>query len=392
MAKKKIRMVPYDSIEFFAVESWLSELAEKGWQLKRFRGGFAEFEASAPRKTRYCLDTLSSDKYEMEQELRETAANQGWEYVSDYAWHSYGVYRSDDPDVVPFHTDLSIRQAAMRRRMVFNLIGLALLSLIIIYQFIRPDGLIAVFRGSVGSEIYLGNGLIRIICTALLLLFWAVFALFSFGSFRRAKRDLALGMTGPHPASALLNVCRLFLTACAIAVIVLLLIGRQYGYGKSQFLSLPEQDSLRVPLWQTINAEEYQLAQEGRPDDRSLDDFMVIRHSPFAVEIRSVRQAGDYHVRDAGSGVMESFYDVDDCVMRSVQSAERTFALLAEEGDCESLSPSDGFDEAAWGKYNREQTLVLRKENTVLWVLYNGDVDLREQIHVFADTLQQGDG
>lgn len=392
MAKKKIRMIPYDSIEFYAVESWLTEQANKGWQLKTIRGNFAVFEDGIPRQTRFCLDTLNADKYGIEQELHETAAQQGWDYICDYAWHSYGVYRSDDPDAVPFHTDLSVRQSAMRRRMVLNLIGLALLALIIVYQFIRPDGLIAVLRGSAGSEFYLGNGLILMICSVLLFLFWAVFVLFSFGAFRRAKRDLALGMAGPHPSAALLTSCRLFLTICIIAVIALLLVGRQYGYGQSQFSPLPEQASLRVPLWQTIDAVEYQRAQQGIPDDRSFDDFMVIRHSPFTVEICSVRQAGSYHAFSAGSGVMESFYDVDDCVMRSVQSAERAFAMLAEESNCESLPPSNGFDEAAWGKFNTAQTMILRKDSTVIRVYYNGETDLREKIHLFADALSQGDG
>ena len=384
-------MVPYDSIEFFAIENWLTEQAEKGWQLRSFHGSFAVFEQSTPRKTRFCLDALSADKYAVEQELHETALKQGWEYLSDFAWHSYGVYRSDDPDAVPFHTDLSVRQAAMHRRMVYTFTCLAILAVILLHQFLRPNGLIGVFRGSVGSEFYLGNGLIWIICAVLLLLFWVLFSLLSVGAFRRAGRDLALGTAGPHPAAAVLIACRLFLTVCIVAVVVLLLVGRQFGYSQSQFSALPDQDSLRVPLWQTLDEEEYQLAQEGRPDDRLLDDFMVRRHSPFAVEIRSVRQAGNYHVLDSGSSVMELFYDVDDCIMCSVRSAERTFALLAEEGICESLPPSDGFDETAWGKYNREQTLVLRRDNTVLWVLYNGDMDLREQIHVFADTLRQGD-
>lgn len=390
MAKKKIRLIPYDSIEFYAVESWLTEQANKGWQLKTIRGNFAVFEDGIPRQTRFCLDTLNADKYGIEQELHETAAQQGWDYICDYAWHSYGVYRSDDPDAVPFHTDLSVRQSAMRRRMVLNLIGLALLALIIVYQFIRPDGLIAVLRGSAGSEFYLGNGLILMICSVLLFLFWAVFVLFSFGAFRRAKRDLALGMAGPHPSAALLTVCRLFLTACVIAVIALLLIGRKYSV--YEFRPLPDQMSLHVPLWQTIDDEEYQRAQAGRPDEPSFDDDLMIRHSPFADEILSVHQSGNYQAINISTGVMNSFYDADECVMRYVQYAERAFAMLAEESNCESLPPSNGFDEAAWGKFNTAQTMILRKDSTVIRVYYNGETDLREQIHLFADALSQGDG
>ena len=389
MAKKKIRLIPYDSIEFYAVESWLTEQANKGWQLKTIRGNFAVFEDGIPRQTRFCLDTLNADKYGIEQELHETAAQQGWDYICDYAWHSYGVYRSDDPDAVPFHTDLSVRQSAMRRRMVLNLIGLALLALIIVYQFIRPDGLIAVLRGSAGSEFYLGNGLILMICSVLLFLFWAVFVLFSFGAFRRAKRDLALGMAGPHPSAALLTVCRLFLTACVIAVIALLLIGRKYSV--YEFRPLPDQMSLHVPLWQTIDDEEYQRAQAGRPDEPSFDDDLMVRHSPFANEILSVRQSGNYQAINISTGVMNSFYDADECVMRSVQYAERAFDLLTEEGNCKPLSLPEGFDEAAWGRYNTAQTLVLRRDSTVIRVFYNGEADLRDQIHVFADVLGQGD-
>ena len=389
MAEKKIRLIPYDSIEFYAVESWLTKQAEKGWQLKTIHGNFAVFIKSVPKQTRYCLDTLNVEKYAVEQELHEAAEAHGWEYICDYAWHSYSVYRSDDPDAVAFHTDLSVRQSAMRRRMISNLVSLALLALIILHQFLRPDGLIAVFRGSVGSEIYLGNGLIMVICSVLLLLFWAVFALFSFGSVRRAKRDLALGTAGPHPAAVLQNMCRLFLTICSIAVVMLLLIGRNYT--RHEFEPLPDQSALHVPLWQTINSDEYHRAQEGLPDELMFDDNLLIRHSPFADKIRCVRQNGNYERINISTGVMHSFYDADEYVMRSEQYAERTFALLSEEENCKPLPPSDGFDEAAWGQYNTAQTLVLRRGNTVIWVYYNGETDLRGQIPAFADALGQGE-
>lgn len=392
MAAKKIRMVPYDSIEFYAIESWLTEQAEKGWQLKTFHGNFAVFEKSAPRSTRFCLDTLSVEKYAVEQELRETAASQGWEYLSDFAWHSYSVYRSDEPDAVPFHSDLSVRQAAMHKRMVFMLVGLAALAVIIVHQFARPDGIIAVLRGSAASEIYLGNGLIQILCAALLLLFWAVFAFFSIGAFVRASRDLQYGKTAAHSSAAFQIFLRLFLTACVFVVIVLLVIGRQYGYGHSQFGPLPDQASLRVPLWQTIDAEEYRRAQEGRPKERAFDDFMVLRHSPFAEEIVSVRQAGDYHSKDESSDVMDSFYDADDCVMRSERYAERAFASLTNENHCTPLLSPYGFEEAAWSNENHAQTLVLRKGCSVIQVYYNGAVDLREHLQLFYETFQQGDG
>lgn len=392
MAAKKIRMVPYDSIEFYAIESWLTEQAEKGWQLKAFHGNFAVFERSTPRSTRFCLDTLSAEKYTVEQELRETAASQGWEYLSDFAWHSYSVYRSDEPDAVPFHSDLSVRQAAMHKRMVFMLVGLAALAMIIVHQFVRPDGLIAVLRGSAGADIYLGDGLIRLLCAALLFLFWVVFAFFSIGAFVRARRDLQQGKATEHSSAALQIFLRLFLTACVFVVIVLLIIGRQYRYGQSQFRPLPDQASLRVPLWQTIDAEEYQRAQEGRPNESAFDDFMVLRHSPFAEEIVSVRQAGDYHSKNVSTGVMDSFYDADDCVMRSERYAEKAFAHLAHENDCTQLLSPNGFDDAAWGNDNNAQTLVLRKGCNVVQVYYNGAVDLREYLDLFYETLQQGGG
>ena len=68
------------------------------------------------------------------------AFEQGWEYLSDFAWHSYGVYRSDDPDAVPFHTDLSVRQAAMHRRMVYTFACLGFLAMILFHQFLRQLG------------------------------------------------------------------------------------------------------------------------------------------------------------------------------------------------------------------------------------------------------------
>lgn len=197
-------------------------------------------------------------------------------------------------------------------------------------------------------------------------------------------------MAGSHPSAALLIACRLFLTACVIAVVSLLLIGRKYSV--YEFQPLPDQRSLHVPLWQTIDADEYQRAQAGRPDEPSFDDDLMVRHSPFADEILSVRQGGNYQAINISTGVMNSFYDADEYVMRSEQYAERAFDLFSKEGNCEPLPLPEGFDEAAWGRYNTAQTLVLRRDNTLIWAFYNGEADLRDQIHLFADVLGQGDG
>ena len=389
MTKKKTLWVPYDSIEICAIEDWLTEQAKKGWQLKAFHGSFAVFEQSAPCATRYCLDALSAEKYATEQELREAAVAQGWAYVSDFAWHRYGVYRSDDPGAMAFHSDLTVRRTAMHGRFVFATVSLVLLALLIVYQVIRPNGLIAVLRGATGPQMYLGNGLLAVVSTVLLFLVWGGFALTYLGALRRAKRDLEQGFAGPRPSATRCTLRYLFLVVCVLAVVALLFVGKRYE--TERFASLPEQSSLRVPLWQTLDAEEYDAAQMGRPDEPALDDFLVLRRSPFAVEICSVRQNGNYHAVNENNGVMDTFYDADLCVMKSERYAVRVFELLAQQDACVLRTPSDGFDAVAWGEQNGAQSLVLRKDNTVIWVVYNGGVNLREEIHVFADALQQGE-
>lgn len=114
--KKKICFVPYENFEVYAIQDWLDSQAVKGYRLERFRFGFAVFRRTQPSQTRYRLDILTSEKYDMEQDIHEDAADQGWQYVCDYAWHNYSVYCAEDPDAPELHTDPAVLRSAMEGR------------------------------------------------------------------------------------------------------------------------------------------------------------------------------------------------------------------------------------------------------------------------------------
>ena len=356
--KKKLCFVPYESFETYALEQWLDEQATKGYRLERFVGAFAVFCKSAPSQTRYRLDTLSSEKYHLEEEIHEEAAKQGWTYLCDFAWHAYSVYSSDHPDAVELHSDSQVLRSVMKGRLAANLAALVILLAYLLVQAFQSNGLIAVIRNSGGSMLYTNLIVYQLAALILLLVFWLLFALISADSIFRAYRDLSVGHAvirrRPWVRPAVYTV--LMILALAIAVLV-------FGFGREgnrELFSMEEWDEpFPVQTWGEFAPEEYQGCCDY--------EFVFESRSPFAHRIIMFRQKG---VQDD----VGLYYDVDICQMKTLSFSQKLFDAFVREYGAELLP---GKSDMAYVHNDFFQTLILQSGNTVIRIGYNGAQNLR---------------
>ena len=385
--KKKICLVPYGPIETYAIEAWMDEKAGNGWQLQKLYGRFALFETSEPRPTRYRIDVQMSEKYDCETELREAYAAAGWQYVSDLGWNSYCVYRTDDPTAPELHSDSEVFFRAFKRRLCLEWTAIGLALLLLLWLLLRPNGVLALLRGG-GLEILLGRGLFDLGGCILYFLFLLVFAVHSIHQVRQAQTNLKAGFAKHMDAAWGRYLIQLLLGLCLAAILVITCASVDYGAKPGCDITAYDAPIL-PPLWQSMNREEYALAQAEPPADSGIADFVFERRSPFADAIQCVRQYGGFASDETGLTAAERFYNADLYEMKQIRYAEKVFALLMREDGCAAMEAGAGYDAAAYGTQKDAQTLILRAGDSVMYVFYNGNEDLRAYLDLFADALRQ---
>lgn len=91
-----------------AIETWLEDKAQDGWQLTGFDYRFwrtaGDFRRADPRPTRYRLTPLTRKETKPDGERLELCEAQGWHYAATLT-DRYHVWRTDDEDALEMDTD-----------------------------------------------------------------------------------------------------------------------------------------------------------------------------------------------------------------------------------------------------------------------------------------------
>lgn len=123
------RPAPCPNYDVERLESWLTDMAEKGLHLvseSNFLSIFT-FEEGLPQNVRYRLEPKPKDGMDTfmpDTEAREMAEEFGWEFVDDYG--QFYIYRSTAADATEFNTDCIIQSIALknvRRRLLDKIAG-----------------------------------------------------------------------------------------------------------------------------------------------------------------------------------------------------------------------------------------------------------------------------
>ena len=107
MSKFVKRVIPFESCDIPAIQSWLEDMAEKGLFFKECGVFFAKFEKGEPKDMRYRLDFCDVVACDIPEEKKELYERSGWNVVGDFK-NDCVVICTDDPDAPEIYTDCEL--------------------------------------------------------------------------------------------------------------------------------------------------------------------------------------------------------------------------------------------------------------------------------------------
>lgn len=113
---------PANVYDAAANETWLEDMAAKGWRLTGMTGWSGAFERAEPTACRYRMQPLPRKEKVPPEEMAELYASLGWEYVCTLPG-VFHIWRCDDPDVPELDTDPVVQGIGYRylkRRMLWD--------------------------------------------------------------------------------------------------------------------------------------------------------------------------------------------------------------------------------------------------------------------------------
>ena len=113
---------PANVYDAAANETWLEDMAAKGWRLTGMTGWSGAFERAEPTACRYRMQPLPRKEKAPPEEMAELYASLGWEYVCTLPG-VFHIWRCDDPDVPELDTDPVVQGIGYRylkRRMLWD--------------------------------------------------------------------------------------------------------------------------------------------------------------------------------------------------------------------------------------------------------------------------------
>ena len=107
MSKFVKRVIPFESCDIPAIQSWFEDMAEKGLFFKECGVFFAKFEKGEPKDMRYRLDFCDVVACDIPEEKKELYERSGWNVVGDFK-NDCVVICTDDPDAPEIYTDCEL--------------------------------------------------------------------------------------------------------------------------------------------------------------------------------------------------------------------------------------------------------------------------------------------
>lgn len=392
MAKRKICIIPYETFETEAIETWLEDMAQRGWRLEKMTLCFARFHRAEPAEARYRLDVLTDEKNEQEEELNAYYAVCGWARVTDFSAHEMAVFCAEDASATELHTDPAVLRQALRKTGISGIVQIMLCILAIAFSLLGSCGIL---RESL--YLFIGHDMTGLLGYALILLAACVRLGMLCPALRRYRTWERTGETPPGHRIGIRVVW--FLVFFVFALPGIFGVAKWSRTGRNtEFLTLEAYTQpLPCPLWQDIDAEEHLEARIPKvseaafpPEQYDAKDWIMCDETPFAPRIFMLRQKAALRETADGGFVSDDYYDADVYEMRSETYAGIVAQKLTENiGDgCAVPLDTPDFDSAAYYQApSGVQSLVLRRGTLVVQIGYSGAHDLRDVLPLFSERL-----
>lgn len=175
MSKFVKRVIPFESCDIPAIQSWLEDMAEKGLFFKECGVFFAKFEKGEPKDMRYRLDFCDVVACDIPEEKKELYERSGWNVVGDFK-NDCVVICTDDPDAPEIYTDCELLVKPLKNIMLKYRIYVAALCVMLLTALVHcglPDSVGVIrFLCNITTP-YLAAALVLIVLLAAEIIFGA---------------------------------------------------------------------------------------------------------------------------------------------------------------------------------------------------------------------------
>ncbi len=131
------------SLDYKAIETYLEEMAEKGWMIERVGRMTAKFRAIEPQKLKFYVDVfkeggpLTPEKTKEAEEYRKQCYELGWIFITSQDYLQF-FYADGDKDHVPIQTDEVLEQKIVETTLwKGELLNISIFSIIAVMALVR---------------------------------------------------------------------------------------------------------------------------------------------------------------------------------------------------------------------------------------------------------------
>lgn len=358
------KWIPVDSYNLTAVESWLEEMAQRGWMLEKMGRTFtARFTEGEPGRYLYRITVAGQDN-------REDWEKLGWGYVCPMH-PGFEVYRVHGKSrrTPPLTEEAGKRIRALMNRILWNALVLPLLLVFLLaYGFVRY-----------GDQAVMGLLDDKLVLSWILLLVYQTSDIALTLRRRRYLQRLKSGEPTTGTPERRKRARGLILSAALLlAVLGVFLIRDFQAWEKPVTQADIECVTLDDLEGETISYSEY------RKEFGNTVSYASSMLAPRQYEFRMSGQTASGREPVLRIQLYDLvFGNMADAVMDAVIRSNLSWASAIQQ---QELSV-EGTDRAVYAGYYDMQYLFMRQGNRVLAVFYLGDQDLDEQAGQFVSML-----
>ncbi|NBG89616.1 DUF2812 domain-containing protein [Isachenkonia alkalipeptolytica] len=227
MGKSKVFLWNFMDLDYKAMESYLEDMAEKGWLLRKINGNFATFDRIAPKKVHFTVNVLekagiwSKENSKRSKERQSLLEEAGWRLI-DTRGHLQFFCSEKEERPLPVHGDLDrekqvINSSLWKKQLAGTLYILVLLSVFL--YFLYPVGL---------EHLKSNTILVFVMVLPLVLLAFAIHLIYLLVWRYRMKRSVARGEVYDSPdygrarkKGGIVNGLQLLLAAIILTAVVM---------------------------------------------------------------------------------------------------------------------------------------------------------------------------
>ncbi|MBO4676798.1 MAG: DUF2812 domain-containing protein [Oscillospiraceae bacterium] len=395
------RLPPCPPYDVEGMESWLSDMAARGWKLEPddFFFGIASFIKTDPAPVRYRLEaspkkvsTWSDDGGVPDREAWELNTDCGWEYAGRRG--QFFIYRTADQNAPELHTDPQVQALAVKaveKRQLRNLLFLA--GYWLLYFFLRA------LQGSSILLFAMKAGLPATLLLALFLLGALTFGIGEVLSLRRLKKRLKEGAPPDHRKDWKKTRRRWFgsrVLFWGLFILLFVLLFRMLGDALENRDRMPRSEYPGKPPFATLA--DFAEGEYRRTWNDIHYDYASRWSNAFLKEGVEWSEQAEIRRPDGSrlsGGLKITYYHARSEALAKLLAKElqRTDRASARKYYEELASPDLGMDDtAAYHALAHFPCVVLRKGNIVIRALFyqtgNDTVILEEWAGILAESLK----